>query len=517
MFGPPLARRAPLGLLLLCAASLAACAGDKVGLPGDGAADGGAADGGAADGGAADGGPLIDQDGDGSPRGEDCDDEDPAAFPGNPERCDGRDNDCDGRIDDADDDVVDADLTTFYADRDGDGFGDPGEPLRACLQPDGAVTTSGDCEDDDPDRFPGAPEVCDGPVDADCDGLLACDDEGCLGDGACAPSLVSVGPDRVALGLSREVELRGAGFGWSTSGSPEVRFGGVPATAVTVLDGERLLVTAPPRSAAAVVEVTVSTAHGFSTLPAAFSYIDVSDCIFAAQGRGGRALDPSGVAGGSALYCVRLADSSVTYLGEVGVPLTALAADTRGRLLGVNAHTDVVFARSLYDIDTTLATGTAIGPIVIDGAPLSSGLPDMSFVGSRLIGWSELTDVPIEIDPATGLSLSLGDPVSSYHTALAATSAGLIYLLPSGIPGGLYRINASTGASTLIASTTATPLGDRSGAATFHNGRLYVLSCGDDLAADACYLYDMSVTSGSLRLVGPVLPAGIDALASPSP
>ena len=40
-----------------------------------------------------------DRDGDGVNAGPDCDDLNPAAFPGNPEVCDGFDNDCDGIID----------------------------------------------------------------------------------------------------------------------------------------------------------------------------------------------------------------------------------------------------------------------------------------------------------------------------------------------------------------------------------------------------------------------------------
>ena len=40
-----------------------------------------------------------DADSDGSPATEDCDDLDPAVFPGHPEDCDGKDNDCDGAVD----------------------------------------------------------------------------------------------------------------------------------------------------------------------------------------------------------------------------------------------------------------------------------------------------------------------------------------------------------------------------------------------------------------------------------
>ena len=50
---------------------------------------------------------LADADQDGSPIGEDCNDAEPAAFPGNPESCgDGIDNDCDGFTDDLDADCI---------------------------------------------------------------------------------------------------------------------------------------------------------------------------------------------------------------------------------------------------------------------------------------------------------------------------------------------------------------------------------------------------------------------------
>lgn len=58
--------------------------------------------------------------------------------------------------------------TTFHADRDGDGFGDPAAPIVACSPPAGAVANADDCDDGDRHVHPGAPEVCDG-LDNDCD------------------------------------------------------------------------------------------------------------------------------------------------------------------------------------------------------------------------------------------------------------------------------------------------------------------------------------------------------------
>ena len=93
---------------------------------------------------------VVDDDGDGVPAAEDCDDLDGTAYPGAEERCDGRDNDCDGEIDESD--AVDPD--TFYADADTDGYGDPDTTIDACDQPEGTVDNKLDCDDTDPDLNP---------------------------------------------------------------------------------------------------------------------------------------------------------------------------------------------------------------------------------------------------------------------------------------------------------------------------------------------------------------------------
>ncbi len=95
----------------------------------------------------------------------DCDDGDDAVNPGAEEVCNEVDDDCDTELDE--DDAVDA--GTWYADTDGDGFGDPGSETRACVVPDGYLDDASDCDDDSAGVYPGAEETCDGEDD-DCDG-----------------------------------------------------------------------------------------------------------------------------------------------------------------------------------------------------------------------------------------------------------------------------------------------------------------------------------------------------------
>ncbi len=160
----------------------------------------------------------LDEDLDGYRLSSDCDDQDPERFPGNPEVCDGKDNDCNGTVDDnaadastwhadsdgdlfgdpgntvaacaqpvgfvvnatdcddsssavnpgatevcngVDDDcdtVVDgpssSDATDWYADADGDGYGNPDITVHDCSGPAGYTDNPDDCNDGDGARHP---------------------------------------------------------------------------------------------------------------------------------------------------------------------------------------------------------------------------------------------------------------------------------------------------------------------------------------------------------------------------
>jgi len=113
----------------------------------------------------------------------DCDDGDAAVNPGATEICNGADDDCDGAVDE---DATDG--GTWYADADGDGYGDAVTVSTSCEQPEGMVEDATDCDDADPTTFPNAEPGCDG-LDHDCDGFMDNDadgddhaDEACGGD-----------------------------------------------------------------------------------------------------------------------------------------------------------------------------------------------------------------------------------------------------------------------------------------------------------------------------------------------
>jgi hypothetical protein len=103
----------------------------------------------------------------------DCDDTSATTNPASYEVCDGTDNNCDGLTDE--DSALD--VSTWYADSDADGYGDPATTDFDCNQPTGYVSDDTDCDDTAIGTYPGADEYCDG-VDTDCDGTL--DESGAL-------------------------------------------------------------------------------------------------------------------------------------------------------------------------------------------------------------------------------------------------------------------------------------------------------------------------------------------------
>jgi hypothetical protein len=103
---------------------------------------------------------------------DDCNDQNNQVYPGHAEICGNSiDDNCNGLIDENCCTPV-----TWYADNDGDGFGNASLTISACTQPTGYVANNTDCNDNNNLVNPGRPEICGNGIDDNCSGVI---DEGC--------------------------------------------------------------------------------------------------------------------------------------------------------------------------------------------------------------------------------------------------------------------------------------------------------------------------------------------------
>ncbi|NBP30421.1 MAG: hypothetical protein EBV23_12760, partial [Flavobacteriia bacterium] len=97
----------------------------------------------------------------------DCNDNNPAMYPGNNEVCDNLDNNCNASIDE---NLI---FLTYFQDNDGDNFGNVAVTLSACSAPQGYVLDSTDCNDQNAAINPSAIDIPGNGIDENCNGIDA--------------------------------------------------------------------------------------------------------------------------------------------------------------------------------------------------------------------------------------------------------------------------------------------------------------------------------------------------------
>ncbi len=362
----------------------------------------------------------ADRDGDGSYDmawgGTDCDDSDPEIGPNQPELCDGVDNDCDEQIDE--DEARDA--GTWYADRDGDGYGDAAaEPSSSCEQPADSADRGGDCDDSEPAASPGQAEVCDG-IDNDCDEDID-EDDVCnlkLAGDSLATFYGRDNKDRSGLAVAHAGDVNGDGESDFLIGAPEYEDS-------YIWQGAAYLVFGP-------VSGDVELA--------------LADLAIAGESNAeylGWSLDGGLDLNGDGYDDMLLGSPGHKELGSGGGAVTLLTgAPTAGAVgetavlfgeAGERAGTSAVMARGLSGLP---------GAALVVGAPYSSAGSEYGgavYVVDDLSGEGLLSEAPVaiygETNDLAGFTVALQDLNGDGSPGLAVTAladqsdAGVVYLL----------------------------------------------------------------------------------------
>ena len=388
--------------------------------------------------------PDIDADGDGVPASVDCDDADAEVFPGAPEVCNNIDDDCDDAVDEGV-------LETFYNDNDGDGWGNPLLSVEACTAPEGSVSDGTDCDDTDPEIFPGAVDVCNN-IDDDCDDEIdedgsetiyadldgdgwgddeapgtGCPDDGWASEGGdCddTDGLISPGqPTDYCDGKDTDCDGtidEDSKAGWSL---------------LTIDTSRGSVFEIDPSTAATSVVSSVDTAENINTMDVSENGVSIVH------------VNTMGI-----LATFDPCTGTWTELGAHGLTegMGGIGFGPAGRLFGIG-QADV-----LYEFDLATGEGSVVGPLGINVG--TSGLA-WDCTTQTMYGADGNGDRVFEVDLTTGAATNV------QNTTVPFGSVGLEFDRASGMLLGstgssLYTIDPTNGQSTYVGPLAATSSAD---------------------------------------------------------
>jgi hypothetical protein len=211
--------------------------------------------------------------------------------------------------------------------------------------------------------------------------------------------------------------------------------------------------------------------------------------------------DASGFSGN--LYAMSLDGTQTINYGPLGAAVTGLAFHPNGTLYGVDPNT-----AQLGIVDPNTVSFAPVGTLQTAGGITHFNVPDIAFMGTQLIGWSENGDDLVLIDHTSGQVTVVTSPQGSFGTGMTYNSTtDEILLAPSGSNGTLYTVSA---AGMVTPGPNLGGVQSKVKGLAFHNGLLYGFDTNFGIAGN---FVTYNPSTGAMNVLGPAPSMNIDSIA----